>query len=330
MELYEQLEVVWADTIKANRNCVVACSTGTAAIQLVLEAFGFPRGGEVIIPNFTMIACARAVTMAGLVPVFVDCKENLLIDENLIEEKITSKTCAIMPVHIYGRTCNLRAILEIANKYDLKVIEDCAEAHGIPRNEETDAQCWSFYKNKIIAGEEGGAVCFNEDLFASMARSIRSQGFTPTHNFKHIIGGMSCRLSNANAEPILRSLDPPGLSAKLEMRRRVSSWYDEFVPNEYHMPKRDVDWVYDIKLPEINYSKKLLMIDVLNSKGIQVRHSFYPMSGQAEYINSKYPVDTNQRCFEMYRRVMYFPISTDMSKSDVEHNVSEFLRELNY
>lgn len=326
MELYEQLESRWAKFIESDKNHVVACSTGTAALQLALEAFGFPKGSEVIIPDFTMIACARAVTMAGLVPVFVDCKDNLLIDESLIEEKISNKTCAIMPVHIYGRVCNLEAILEIANNHGLRVIEDCAEAHGIKRNQETDAQCWSFYKNKIVGGEEGGAVHFKDDVFASLARSIRCMGFTPTHNFKHIIGGMNCRLSNANAEPILESLTYA--EANIDKRKRVVEWYDEFMPQEYHMPARQANWVYDIILPEMNYSKKLLLIDVLNAKGIAVRHSFYPMSGQAEYMDSKYPIDTDGKAFEMHRRIMYFPIDINMTKNEVESIVEEFLSEL--
>ncbi len=109
----------------------VACSSGTAALTLALRALGIGPGDEVIVPEFTMIASAWAVTYTGATPVFVDCADDLNIDVTRVEEKITPRTRAIMPVHVYGRRCDMDAIMDIAHQYNLRVVEDSAEAHGV-------------------------------------------------------------------------------------------------------------------------------------------------------------------------------------------------------
>lgn len=109
----------------------VSCNSGTNALYIALLAIGVGKGDEVIVPSYTMIATAWAVTYTGATPVFIDCADDLNIDTSLIEEAISKKTKAIIPVHIYGRQCDMFEINKIASKYDLYVIEDMAEAHGI-------------------------------------------------------------------------------------------------------------------------------------------------------------------------------------------------------
>ncbi|MFB6556897.1 DegT/DnrJ/EryC1/StrS family aminotransferase, partial [Streptomyces sp. NPDC056405] len=138
----------------------VACSSGTTALTLALRALGVGPGDEVIVPEFTMVASAWAVTYTGATPVFVDCGDDLNIDVSRIEEKITSRTKVLMPVHVYGRRCDMDAIMDIAFQYNLKVVEDSAEAHGVRPT--GDIACYSLFANKIITAGEGG-ICLTDD-----------------------------------------------------------------------------------------------------------------------------------------------------------------------
>ncbi len=146
MEPYQHLEAELATWAGCKPEQMVACNSGTAALHLALEAFKLPPGSEVLVPDFTFIACARAVTMAGLKPVFVDCDERLLMDLDngaLVEHNQE----AIMVVHVYGRKFDVD---ELHQFYDPepapppKIIEDLAEAHGVKPHPRSDAACWSF------------------------------------------------------------------------------------------------------------------------------------------------------------------------------------------
>ena len=150
----------------------VSTNTGTSSLHLALESLNLPHDSEVIVPEFTMVATAWAVYYARLKPVFIDCTDNLLINTDLIESSVTSKTKVIMVTHVYGRVVNVDAIIKIAQKYNLRVIEDCAEAHGAFYNKthvgSYDIGCFSFYRNKIVCGEEGGAITTNDKTVYEM------------------------------------------------------------------------------------------------------------------------------------------------------------------
>ena len=161
----EKFEEKWAKCIGVKY--AVTCNSGTSALMLALKAIEVGSGDEVIVPEFTMVACADAVAWLGAKPVFVDCGNDLNIDSKLIEAKITSKTKAIMPVHIYGRPCNMRAINEIAKKHNLFVVEDACEAHGAKYFNQRvggigNIGCFSLFANKIINSGEGG-ICTTND-----------------------------------------------------------------------------------------------------------------------------------------------------------------------
>ena len=278
MQPYEQLEYEigkWAGV-----EHVVACSSGTAALHLALEALCLESGSEVIVPDFTMVACPRAVTMAGLTPVFVDCGEDLLIDCDLVSRiSDIEEIRAIMPVHIYGRRCDMDAIISTANDVDWWVVEDMAEAHGIKPHPSSDAWAWSFYRNKIVAGEEGGAVAFRCKEHADLARQLRSLGFTDAHDFMHVPRGCNYRLANSLAKPILQSLRQ--FESTMMLRQKIRDMYDRLCPLEWMMPERDVPWVYDLRIRGLKNVDE--GVKALNDDGIAARHGFKPMSEQAEY-----------------------------------------------
>ena len=166
-----------------HRKYGVAVSNGTAALEVAVQTLGIGQGDEVIMPTFTIISCAMAVTKAGAVPVLVDSAQdtwNMNVDE--IEEKITDRTKAIIIVHLYGLPVEVQDILALAQKYNLKVIEDAAEMHGQtykgrPCGSFGDISTFSFYPNKHITTGEGGMLVTDEAELAERCRMIRNLCF---------------------------------------------------------------------------------------------------------------------------------------------------------
>lgn len=279
MEAYQELELAWGKYTDGDH--VVACSSGTAALHLALEALALPLGSEVVLPDFTMVSCARAVAMAGLVPVFVDCTPRLVIDPALVETAVTPRTRAVMAVHVYGRSCDMPALADVCGKYDLYLLEDSAEAHGLPPHPSTDATCWSFYRNKIVAGEEGGAVAFACGDLAKRAKKLRSVGFTEEHDYTHIPRGHNYRLANCLARQVLDSLK--NVDANQKTRREMERVYDAKCPEKWRMPYRDCVWVYDVRIAGMTPWAQSEAVRQLNRASIAARHGFKPMSSQKEF-----------------------------------------------
>jgi len=243
-ETYEQLEREFAEWNHLDPAGMVACSSGTAALHLALEALGvLQNNGVVALPDFTMVACARAVHLAEGWPEFVDCDARLQIHPELVSEVGDARV--IMPVHVYGRSPDVSKI-ELRSFYTPPhLVEDLAEAHGVRPHPLTSAACWSFYKNKVIAGEEGGAVWFKQREHAVRARCLRSLGFTDSHDFTHVPRGHNYRMSNAHADLVLKSLWR--YEENVARRREIEGWYEEVCPDEWKMPERSVPWVYDLR-----------------------------------------------------------------------------------
>ncbi len=160
----------------------VAVNTGTAGLHAAIIAAGIKRGDEVILPSFTFVATAEAVVLAGGKPVFVDIDpETFNLNPEKIEKAVTKKTAAILPVDLYGFTAEMKPICEIANRLDLTVVEDAAQAHGLsyegkPAGAFADLACWSLYASKNITTGEGGVVTTNDDNLAEIVRMVRTHG----------------------------------------------------------------------------------------------------------------------------------------------------------
>jgi len=195
------------------KHCV-GVESGTAALKLAMQAIGIKAGDEVIIPANTYIACAFAVSQIGAVPVFVDMDENYLIDISSIEGVITSRTKAIMAVHLYGQAVDLVPLMLIASKRGLKIVEDASQAHGaFYRGKRVgsygDVTAFSFYPGKNLgAYGDGGAVVTNDDSVADQVRLIRD--FGQRKKYEHLLIGDNCRLDTVQAAILrvkLRHLD---------------------------------------------------------------------------------------------------------------------------
>lgn len=322
MEVYQQLEAGlanWANWAGCDPEHMVTCASGTAALHLALEALELPLGSEVIVCDYAMIACARAITLAGMVPRFVDCDRDLLLDMDRADEAIQrsdGEVQAIMAVHTFGRQCDMRGIGQLAQKYGLWIIEDLAEAHGVRPYADTDAACWSFYRNKIVHGEEGGAVAFALPSVAQRARCLRSLGFTAEHDFKHLPRGHNYRMSNAHAQLILRSLEK--FSEESAERGVIESVYNAYCPKGWRMPMRDVVWVYDVRIPEMSREKMGRAVKALQEAGIAARYGFFPLSLQREYRQQS-RVDTQKLCFQAAlaaNEVLYLPVQPGVTTNE--------------
>ena len=202
-EFIEKFEKSFATYLGAAHG--VATSSGTTALHLALASLGIGQGSEVIIPSFTMIATANAVTYTGARPVLVDSEpETWNINPNKIKEKITARTKAIMVVHTYGHPADMDPVIETARQHGLYVVEDAAEAHGAEYKHRKagnlgDVACFSFYANKIVTTGEGGMVVSNREDIAKMAALLRDQAFEGGRRFLHRYVGFNYRITNLQA-----------------------------------------------------------------------------------------------------------------------------------
>lgn len=227
---------------------------------------------------------------------------------------------AIMVVHVYGRRVNMDLVHEFAERYGLYVIEDLAEAHGVQPHPKTHAACFSFYRNKIIAGEEGGCVWFRDPEHAKLARQLRSLGFTDSHDFTHVPRGHNYRMSNCHAELVLRSLSEA--DENIKKRWQVEHWYTTKIPREWQMPARDAVWVYDLRIPGMTSEQQDRLVRGLNQRGVAARHCFKPMTTMEEWRGSQ-PVSPN--ALRLSREIIYLPVQPTMTEVDVTRIIDDLL-----
>lgn len=212
-------------------NCI-ACANGTDAIEIALVAMGIQEGDEVIVPALSWYSTAEAVASIGAVPVFVDVnQEDCNIDTSKIEEHISPKTKAIIPVHLYGRAADMGEIQRIAKAHSLLILEDCAQAHGAKFNGKTvgsigDAATFSFYPGKNLgAFGDAGAMLFQDKAVAKVARQIRNHGQEEKHT--HIRLGRNSRMDGLHAG--ILSLKLRDIAEQNEKRVEVARMYDRLL-----------------------------------------------------------------------------------------------------
>ncbi len=268
----------------------VAVNSGSSALHVAVNALELNRGDEILVSASTNIATALAATHNGAIPVPVDSEPktwNLNLD--LIEGLITPRTKAIIPVHLYGHPVDMDRLMEIAEKHNLMVIEDCAESHGATvRGRMTGSfghmACFSFYANKVITTGEGGMVATNDKRLADRLRLLRNLGFM-TPRFRHEIAGFNFRMPAFVAALGLAQFRK--IDRIIEEKRRVARLYNKALqkitglqlPAEMEWAK-NVYWMYGIVVqPDFVISRDQL-IDALDERGIQTRTFFCPMNQQ--------------------------------------------------
>lgn len=270
----------------------VAVANGSVALDAAIVALGIGAGDEVIMPTFTIISCAAAVVRAGATPVLVDADPvTWNMDVNQIEAKITPRTKAIMVVHIFGLPVDMQPLLELAEKYGLKVIEDAAEMHGQtyqgkPCGSFGDLSTFSFYPNKHITTGEGGMIVTDNRDLAAKCRSLRNLCFKPEQRFLHDELGWNFRMTNLQAAVGVAQLER--LTEFVQRKRAMGAHYTALLADTHgiqlplaHTSYADnIYWVYGIVLDDTLPIDAKAAMQSLAKLGIGTRPFFWPMHEQ--------------------------------------------------
>lgn len=277
----DKFETALADITGAS-HAIVVCN-GTVALHLAVHCLDIGPGDEVIVPSFTYIASVNAIAQTGATPVFAESRESdWLLDPTKIEALITPRTKAILPVHLYGAVCDMPAIMEIARKHRLKVIEDCAESlgatlHGQHTGNFGDIGTFSFFGNKTLTTGEGGAVIAADPALSQRLRMVKGQGQSMTRRYWHEELGFNYRMTNiAAAIGFAQSERLPQILAR---KRALAEFYRALLsdwPVTFQKPDAGVvssDWLVSVLLPR-GCDREQLMKDMA-AQQVETRPVFF-------------------------------------------------------
>lgn len=332
----------------------IAVNSGTSGLHLCIKALNLKTGDEVITTPFSFISSANCILYEKGIPIFVDIdSKSLNIDVNKIEEKITAKTKGILPVHIFGQPCELNTILEIANKYDLFVIEDACESVGAEylikysgnknlkyEKVGTLGNCgvFAFYPNKQITTGEGGIIVTDNENIAKICKSLRNQGRSENGKWlQHERLGFNYRISDINCALGIAQIER--IEKILKKRELVASWYNERLKNVAQiklpskLPDRKISWfVYVIRLnndfsqeDRDNIMKKLL------EEGIGCNSYFPPIHLQPFYMKmfgykkGDFPITEH-----ISERTIALPFFSNLKEEQVDYVYETFVKILNH
>lgn len=299
----DQLEEEFAAAYGAKEG--VSVSNGTTALHLALVAAGIGSGDEVIVPDFTFISSANVIIHAGATPVFVDVERDTWnIDPADFEAKITSKTKAVIPVHIYGHPANMDEVMRIARANKIFVIEDAAEAQGAKIGDKFvgtigDIGCFSFFGNKIMTTGEGGMCITSSTELAEKMRLYRSHGMDPHKRYRHPVVGYNYRMTNMQAAVGLGQLHH--VDSFIAERQKMKDQFDGELKELFEsgeieaMPHASwaapVCWFYCITARDT--SKRDGLMKHLENNEIDSRPFFFPIHLQEsykEYSHLSFPI----------------------------------------
>ncbi len=298
----------------------VAVSSGTAALDAVIDAIGIGPGDEVIMPAFTIISCVGQIVRAGARPVLVDSDPlTWNMDVTQIERQVTPRTRAILAVHTYGLPVDLDPVLEVAQKHGLLVIEDAAEAHGQtyrdrPCGSFGDLSVFSFYSNKHITTGEGGMILTDNADRAETCRSLRNLCFQAERRFVHERLGWNLRMTNLQAAIGLAQLER--LHEFVARKRAMGARYQQLLAGlpgvTMPLPRTDfaenIYWVYGMLLDEETGLQAKDVMDRLAAVGIGTRPFFCPMHQQPVLKRAGlFESESHPVAERLYRQGFYIP-----------------------
>lgn len=340
----EEFETQWA--AYCGMKYGIAVSNGTTALQVAVQCLDLDPDDEVIMPTFTIISCALAVVYNGGVPVLVDSEPRTwCMDVSQVEAKITSRTRAIMPVHIYGHPVDMDPLLALAEKHHLTIIEDAAEVHGAKYlsgrtgTNPTWRCCggmghlstFSFYANKLITTGEGGMVLTNDPVYAERLRSLRNLCFQPQRRFYHTELGYNFRLTNMQAALGLAQLER--IDQIIAKKRWMGQAYAERLKDIHvlQLPveepwARHVYWMYGLVLDESTGMDAMQFARRLKAEGVETRPFFLGMHEQPVFhqrgwfTDERYPVAER-----IARQGLYLPSGLALTETQLDQ-VCEVIR----
>ena len=325
---------------RVQRKHGVAVANGSGALDIAVKAVGIGPGDEVIMPTFTIISPALSVVRAGATPVLVDSDPvTWNMDVTQIEDKVTSRTKAILVVHIYGLPVDMAPVLDIAQRHGLVVIEDAAEMHGQTYNGRPcgsfgAVSTFSFYPNKHVTTGEGGMIGTDDDELADRCRSLRNLCFGKERRFVHEDLGWNYRMSNLQAAVGLAQLErlDEFAARKRSMGRRYRELLADVPRIQLPLARTDyaenIYWVFGVVLDDsVSFDAEAAMAQ-LNDRGIGTRPFFWPLHEQPVlqrqnlFSGERYPVAER-----MARKGFYVPSGLAIEDDAVAH-VSRAIRTL--
>lgn len=314
----------------------VSVSNGTNALQLACRVIGIKKGDEVLVSSSTNIATALAIYYNGGIPVPIDSNSiTWNLDEELIEKHITKKTKAILPVHFLGLPVNMHKIMRLAKKYKLKVIEDCAEAHGAKYNNKLvgsfgDIACYSFYSNKLITTGEGGMIVTNNKKYYDKLIYLKNLAFGKPR-FLHKEAGYNFRMGSLQAGLGLSQLDKVNIIIKKKIKlanlyfknlKNIKGIQLPYINKKYF----NVYWMFGILVTHKKKNRDEL-IKYLDSKNIQTRTFFCPLTHQPFLKKIKNYNKYKCRVSDlMWNKGLYLPSGNNLT----EKQISRISKEISF
>ena len=326
-----EFEQVFADF--CDTKFAISTNNGTSALHLALLATGVGPGDEVIVPSLTFISTANAVKYTGATPIFVDCDISTWnIKFAAIEEAITKKTKAIIPVHLYGHPADMDPIVEIARENNIFIIEDAAEAHGALYKSRKagsigDLGIFSFYGNKPITTGEGGMVVTDDEALAKQIRLLRDHGMDPDKRYIHSVLGYNYRMTNIQAALGVAQMEY--IDQIIEQKRLNALLYTDWlkdVPGIALPPQaewaKSIFWLYSIIIDEDEFGMPATKLaEELEKVGVDTRPLFPPIHKQPIYDTKQYlPVAEL-----ISKNGLSLPSSVGLCKSEI-NNICEAIK----
>lgn len=307
---------------------VALYTNGHLALENVVAAMNLPKGGEVITTPFTFASTTHAIVRNGLTPVFCDINENdYTMDVNRIESLITDKTCAIVPVHVYGNICKVEEIDRIAKKYGLKVIYDAAHAFGVTYKGRSaacfgDASMFSFHATKVFNTIEGGAVCFNDNNLVQVLNDMKNFGIRGPETVEFVGGNAKMNeFQAAMGICNLRHLDEEIGKRKAVVERyreRLSDTEGITLCGEQKDVRSNYAYFPIVVEPSVFGATRNEVFEALAENGIGARKYFYPLTNTFDCFHGAFDVNKTPVALHISKRVLTLPLYADLSIEDVD------------
>jgi perosamine synthetase len=317
----------------------ITTTSGTTALHLGLKTVGVGAGDEVLVSSSTNMACAFSIIYCNAIPVPVDIEtDTWQLNTKLVEKKITKKTKAIMVVHLFGQAVDMDPVMKIANKYNLKVIEDCAESHGVEYKGKKvgsigDIGAFSFFSNKTITCGEGGMVVTNSDDLANKAKGLKNLCYGKINKFMHEDVGFNYRLPNISAALGLAQLNQ--IDKIISQKKRIYERYKKNLSNikGLNIPKiRDyttkyIMWVFNVYLDNNFKISRDKLVKSLKDLNIDTRDAFVPINRQ-KILQKDYDINDDDCPNANYimENGFYLPSGNTLTNEEIDYVSSQVIK----
>lgn len=326
---HKQLEDQLKDYLKVPGLSLLV--NGHMALELAIQAFQFPSGAEVITTPFTFISTTHAIVRNNLQPVFCDVKRtDGTMDESMIEDLITERTVAIVPVHVYGNVCNVDAIQKLADRYGLKVIYDAAHAFGLEDQDRGigsygDASVFSFHATKVFHTIEGGAVAFSDPKLYDRLYTLKNFGIQG----EELVTGIGTNAKMNEFAAIMGLCNLKYLSRTFTERKKRYDFYKMQLKGiqglRFFERKEGIEnnYAYFPILVEDDYGiTRDALSDCLRAEGIYARKYFYPLNSDQACFKNKYRKASLNQARTLSQKVLVLPLYEDLNMEQIEHITS--------